>query len=49
MGWLILGILFSNLILSVILITAVYILEDIRRIANSLKSILDKLEDLRRY
>lgn len=36
--------------MSVILITAVYILEeDIRRIANSLKGILDKLEDLRRY
>lgn len=49
MGWLIIGILLLDVILSFILITVVYILEDIHRIAKNLKGILDKLEDLRRY
>lgn len=49
MGWLIIGILLLDVILSFMLITVVYILEDIRRISKNLKGILDKLEDLRRY
>ena len=49
MGGLIIGILLLDVILSFMLITVVYILEDIRRIVNNLKGILDKLEDLRRY
>lgn len=49
MSWLIIGILLLDVILSFMLITVVYILEDIRRISKNLKGILDKLEDLRRY
>lgn len=49
MSWLILSMLLLDLILGFMLITAVYILEDIHRIAKNLKGILDKLEDLRRY
>lgn len=49
MGWLIIGILLLDVIMSFMLITLVYILEDIRRIDKNLKDISDKLEDLRRY
>ena len=49
MGWLIIGILLLDLIMGFMLITLVYILEDIRRIDKNLKDISDKLEDLRRY
>ena len=49
MSWLIIGILLLDVIMSFMLITLVYILEDIRRIDKNLKDISDKLEDLRRY
>ena len=49
MGWLIIGILLLDVIMSFMLITLVYILEDIRRIDKNLKDISDKLEDLRKY
>lgn len=49
MGWLIIGILLLDVIMSFMLITLVYILEDIRRIDKNLKDISDKLEDPRRY
>lgn len=49
MSWLIIGILLLDVIMSFMLITLVYILEDIRRIVKNLKDILDELKYLRRY
>lgn len=49
MGWLIFGILLLDLILGVMLITLVYILEDIHTISSNLKDILKELKYLRRY
>ena len=49
MSWLILCMFLLDLILGVMLITVVYILEDIRRISDNLKDILRVLKDLRRY
>ena len=49
MGWLIIGILLLDVILGVMLITLVYILEDIHTISSNLKDILKELKYLRRY
>lgn len=49
MSWLIMGILLLDVILGFMLITAVYILEDLHKIAKHMKDISYWLGDLRRY